>query len=95
MRAGSKLYMRPVHHDRPASSLGAAGAPRRSMRSVGAPQARVVSPLRPAAGPRAISLTAADHPGRLRYFLFMNFLVVPFYMLELFVLRVEVSGCVL
>ena len=93
--AGGILTIPPVHPVRPASSLAAAGAPRRSMRSVGAPQARVVSPLRPAAGPRAISLTAADHPGRLRYFLFMNFLVVPSYMLELFVFRVEVSGCVL
>ena len=34
-RAGSKLNMCPVHHDRPASSLGAAGAPRRPIRSVG------------------------------------------------------------
>ena len=33
--AGSKLNMCPVHHDRPASSLGAAGAPRRPIRSVG------------------------------------------------------------
>ena len=35
VRAGSKLNMCPVHHDRPASSLGAAGAPRRPIRSVG------------------------------------------------------------
>ena len=93
--AGGILTIPPVHPVRPASSLAAAGAPCRSMRSVGAPQARVVSPLRPAAGPRAISLTAADHPGRLRYFLFMNFLVVPSYVLALFVFRVEASGCML
>ena len=35
VRAGSKLNSCPVHPDRPASSLGAAGAPRRPIRSVG------------------------------------------------------------
>ena len=82
--AGGILTIPPVHPVRPASSLAAAGAPRRSMRSVGAPQARVVSPLRPAAGPRAISLTAADHPGWFDCLLVMNFLIVPASWLLLF-----------
>ena len=93
--AGGILTIPPVHPVRTASSLAAAGAPRRSMRSVGAPQARVVSPLRPAAGPRAISLTAADHLGWLDCLLVMNFLIVPASWLVRFALFVEGSGCVL
>ena len=93
--AGGMLNIPPDHPERPALSLAVAGAPRRPMRSVGAPQARVVSPLRPAAGPRAISLTAADHPGWLDCLLVMNFLIFPASWLLLFALFVKVSGCVL
>ena len=56
---------------------------------------RVVSPLRSAAGPRAISLTAADHLGWLDCLLVINFLIVPASWLVRFALFVEVSGCVL
>ena len=51
--AGGILTIPPVHPVRPASSLAAAGAPRRLLRLVGPPHARIAPLCLPAAGPRA------------------------------------------
>ena len=63
--AGSELIMSPVHPERPASWLAAAGAPRRPMRLVGPPPSLAAHDCLRAAGPRATPGTASDEPGRL------------------------------
>ena len=93
--AGSKLNIPPVHPERAASSVAAAGAPRRPIRLVGPAGACGAHDCLPAAGPRATPLTAADHPGRPDCLLVVNLLIVPASLLALSMGGVAVSGCVL
>ena len=93
--AGTKLNIHHVHPERAAASRAGAGAPRAPLRLVRPSPSYAAHDCLHAAGPRATPWTASDEPGRLRCFLVMNFLIVPFFLLELSDFGVEVSGSVL
>ena len=93
--AGSKLNIHHVHPERAAASRAGAGAPRAPLRLVRPSPSYAAHDCLHAAGPRATPWLASDEPGRLRCFIVMNFLIVPFSLLELSEFGVEVSGSVL